>query len=602
MAQTGQVVFSSDPLVGHKQLYNNGADTHFSVHIISGAFPTTRYKIKSVVARFTLRNATWATIEIWAHSVHLGSFGEAGANGERTCGLTTGFDYKTLSQVDFYGGSDGSQLASGSTVTVTVTWELTDVPTTVTVTPKADVGAAVTATLNAAVSSYRHKLIYQLGNKTATAELASGVKTHTLTIPMDWCEAIPDALSGGARVKVETYEGNRFIGARTAPFTVSVPASVTPTVTGFTIDPTEQKLGLTLQGISGLLMKATAVGAYGSTIKTIRFTADGRSISGTPATFTKIQSSGAVPCSLLVTDSRGRKASDTKTFTVTAYQPPELTEIKQERCAADGTADRRGNRMRWKVQTVWTQLTGNALTLVIERQNGANWERLYSGEPKTDWQLPTQVFDTTKPYTIRYTLADSVTTAQPLTVRLPAGYTYLLTDPARQALGFGTYPQHEKSFEVEENTAFYTHGKEIAAWMGTKSEKTHSHSVATQSAAGMMSAADKTKLDSLSVNSLQNLTSQVTQNTACRKLTVTRFGKVVTLSIQSQQKSWASGQTIITLPNAAKPAGELDIPFVMGAAGQGIFRIRTDGVCVCAAVSTNESKSIMTTITYLAAN
>lgn len=141
MATQGTVVYSSDVVVGNQSIVTNGAYTNFDMHIISGSWPSQKYKIVSAVIGCTLRNARWDTITVKTGDITLGAFSAAGTDGARTQPLVTSYAYSNLSNITLYGGGVGTQISSGSYVTVAIVWELSEVVSTVSLSsPSVDAG------------------------------------------------------------------------------------------------------------------------------------------------------------------------------------------------------------------------------------------------------------------------------------------------------------------------------------------------------------------------------------------------------------------------------------------------------------------------------
>ena len=101
------VILTSGVVVGNQSLVTNGAYTSYDL-TKSGSFPAAGYRVASATLTCTLRNAVWDTITVKAaDGTTLGSFGAVGTNGERTCALTTGYDYASLTHVTLYGVCSG---------------------------------------------------------------------------------------------------------------------------------------------------------------------------------------------------------------------------------------------------------------------------------------------------------------------------------------------------------------------------------------------------------------------------------------------------------------------------------------------------------------
>ena len=180
------------------------------------------------------------------------------------------------------------------------------------------IGSPLAITINRASSSFTHTLRWAWGNRSGT--IASGLTTSaSWTIPMDFCNEIPNNVSGNGIIFVDTYSGSKNIGTQSKQFTANVPDSVIPTLSSISVVEEHAtakglNLGATtfIQIISSI--KATingAAGTYGSTIKSTLIEIEGKGISSSsnPASFTDLNFNGAVKLKATVTDSRGRKSA-----------------------------------------------------------------------------------------------------------------------------------------------------------------------------------------------------------------------------------------------------------------------------------------------------
>ena len=165
-----------------------------------------------------------------------------------------------------------------------------------------------------------YKATFTLGSYSGSA--TSTTKELTYAIPISWCNAVPNATTGKANVVCQVLYGGQVYSSISTTITVSVPASVVPTVSSITLadktgTPVPSAWNMFVQHQSGVRVSAiTTAGAYSSTIKTIKLqvgtqsTSKDYSASALPQIDT-ITQSGSLTCTVTVTDSRGRTASKT---------------------------------------------------------------------------------------------------------------------------------------------------------------------------------------------------------------------------------------------------------------------------------------------------
>lgn len=91
-------------------------------------------------------------------------------------------------------------------------------------------GSAGTITISRASSSFTHTLTYSFGNTSGTIITKTTATSVKWTPPLSLASQIPNATSGTCTITCTTYNGNTNIGSKTCTLTVSVPASVKPTI------------------------------------------------------------------------------------------------------------------------------------------------------------------------------------------------------------------------------------------------------------------------------------------------------------------------------------------------------------------------------------
>jgi hypothetical protein len=230
--------------------------------------------------------------------------------------------------------------------------------------------------INASGSAYTHNVLWYVPDENGIAlpgyvsqDLSAGDLSSVLTVPANWCEEFPNGITGTAYVRLETYNGASLIGDNTYSFTVTVPASVVPTIASVTA-------ALVANGVPEAITKYvqshskttiainTAAGVYGSTIASYLITGGGFSAATASATLGPLPTAGSITFSGKVTDSRGRTATKTVTITVQAYTKPTLLNQAIYRCLSNGTADSAGTYARLYAKNVFSSIDGqNSVTL-----------------------------------------------------------------------------------------------------------------------------------------------------------------------------------------------------------------------------------------------
>ena len=209
-------------------------------------------------------------------------------------------------------------------------------------------GSSATLNISAYNSAYSHKVTWTFGAHTATQTVAASTTSASYTIPLSWLDAIPSATSSSASVTLETLDaGGNSLGSASYGFTVTVPSSVVPTISSITASPVNSNSviagwGTYVYGKSqAKLAISGATGAYGSTIKSYSITTEPSigSASASSLTTSTIYKTGTITVTAKVTDSRGRSATKSTTFSVYSYGNPYFSSIESYRCNSAGTQD-----------------------------------------------------------------------------------------------------------------------------------------------------------------------------------------------------------------------------------------------------------------------
>jgi uncharacterized protein YaiE (UPF0345 family) len=305
-------------------------------------------------------------------------------------------------------------------------------------------------------SSFTHTVVFSFGSYSKTT---TGVGTSTsYAIPQSWLNAIPNATSGTAKVTVTTYSGSTKIGAAVSKnFTLTVPSTVVPTISGVTIAETESGINAQFGGFVQSKSKAkvtiTAAGAYSSTIKAYKTVIDGKTYTGSAPTTGILGTAGNRTATITVTDSRGRTASTTRTIAVIAYTAPKITTFTALRANGLGTADDNGTmalaRIKFSIAAVNNK---NSKSYLVEyRQKGTDaWTQAASGSVYSyDSNMLLNInLNTDTSYDLRLSLTDFFSTTTAFT-EVATAFTLIDFNASGKGLAFGKVSEVEEGLEVD---------------------------------------------------------------------------------------------------------------------------------------------------------
>ena len=373
------------------------------------------------------------------------------ADGTKTCAFsaTAGINV-TLSDV-YYGNVTAS--GSGTFDTIARASTISSVTSSVAINGT----NAVTVNITRASSSFTHTVVFSFGSYSKTT---TDVGTSTsYAIPTSWINAMPSSTTGTAKVTVTTYSGSSKIGSAVSKsFTLTVPATVVPTISGVTIAEAEAGLaaqfGAYVQGKSKLSVKITAAGVYSSTIKSYKTTIQGANFTAASFTSGVLNKSGTSTITITVTDSRGRTASTTRSLTVVAYAAPKIVSFQGYRCLADGTENYEGTyisaQINFSISPVGNKNTA-AYTLEYKLQTASTWTNLTSGSV---YALNSAIVSASGPFgvdnsfDIRLSVTDYFGTVRS-TFEIPTAFTLIDFNKSGRGIAFGKVSELSEGVEID---------------------------------------------------------------------------------------------------------------------------------------------------------
>lgn len=435
----------------------------------------------------------------------------------------------------------GTASASGSLTLTTIARE-----STLTVSGTKTLGNQVTLNVTRASGSYSHTITAKCGSSSSVPIVTKSTNlAPTFTLLTDWASQNTTGTSVSVTFTITTYKSDTKIGSsKTTTITASIPTSVKPTVTNIVIEPgdTASESHLTnyngyVKGKSKLKITVTGEKSYSSNLTIFNITCDGKSYTGSPAS-TGGTTSTPITTSVLttvgttnvakstVTDARGRTSVNVSSsaFTVLDYNTPAIT-LALHRSDENGNEEMAGSYCRAEWDDTISSLNGfNSSTITL-------WKKISSSDTYEQITLTSEdlsnkkkIFpaDDDKTYDIKVIITDdfmSVSAISSLSTgvvpihfhktgngmglghmavgsdRLDIGWnTYIkdvdhtLTKEEMTESG-GLYPKLGISWSEGDPRRLYT----VLDKLTDKADKTN----ATTSAAGLMSAADKTKLNAV---------------------------------------------------------------------------------------------------------
>lgn len=334
--------------------------------------------------------------------------------------------------------------------------------------PNVAMGSATTIAISRASSSFTHTLTYAFGSATGTIATKTTSTSVSWTPPLTLASQIPKAVTGTCTITCTTYNGSTSIGSKTCTLTLTVPASVKPTITSLTaarVDgavpstwgiyvQTKSKATLTING---------AAGSYGSTISSYSITGGGYTSTASSFTTGFLNTSGTITFTATVTDSRGRvSAAATVSISVVAYSPPSFASYLSQRCLSNGTVNEDGTYIRSLVSYSYASCSSkNTITRATYYKKASDTAWTNAGaafSSGTAFTFGGGKISTETSYDIKYTLTDAFTT---IAIQDIVSTAAVVMDFKKGGKGVavGKVSEVDNAFEVAEDWDVRVYGK-----------------------------------------------------------------------------------------------------------------------------------------------
>lgn len=342
------------------------------------------------------------------------------------------------------------------------------------------IGSPLAITINRASTSFTHTLRWAWGSRSGT--IASGLTTSaSWTIPMDFCNELPNNVSGNGTIYVDTYSGSTKIGTQSKQFTANVPSSVIPSFTGITLDDQNATAKALITGNTFVQImsdiKVTfngASGIYNSTINGFRAEVLNKDIilTSNGGTLGPMNFNGTATIRASVTDSRGR-VSATKDVTITLleyYAPAISIQVLRTRENPNTLQVLRTIKV---APLTFNNVNKNSTKLVFEvaplgstsfvtdtGSAGGEWTTIFTLTNSGANLAGT--YDSTSSWTVRAKLSDKFTSSNPTIASTNVGTEKVINACDKDGrFGVGKIPELGPAGSVDAAGNIYAGGKQI---------------------------------------------------------------------------------------------------------------------------------------------
>lgn len=333
-----------------------------------------------------------------------------------------------------------------------------------------NLNSASTITITRASSSFTHTLTYSFGSTTGTIVSKTTSTSVSWTPALTLANQIPNAVSGTCTITCDTYNGSTKIGSKTCTLTLTVPASVKPTMTSVTATRVDGDVPAAWAIYVQNKSKATvtingAAGAYGSTISSYSISGGGYSSTASSFTTGLLVASGTITFTAKVTDSRGR-VSDAKTvsISVVAYSAPSFSSYISQRATSAGVINDDGTYIRGLISFSYATCSSkNTITCATyyKKSSATSWTNANkSFSSGTAFTFGGGAISTESSYDVKYTITDAFTT---ITIIDMVSTASVLMDfkAGGKGIAIGKVSEKDKTLEIADSWELEVHGKKL---------------------------------------------------------------------------------------------------------------------------------------------
>ena len=300
-----------------------------------------------------------------------------------------------------------------------------------------EMGKGVTINMPRASSSFTHKVYYDFAGYRKTLSTNAGTSLGFTPAISEFAPKIPSATKNGGTITCETFNGSTKIGSKTVNLSLTVPASVVPTLN--TITTTENNPNVTsklgsldgfVQGNSKIRFNVGNTIAYGSAITEFKFEIGGKTFTNGGYLWdldlnNQNVGSGSLTCKITIKDKRGRTASKNVSVKIFSYSPPKISSLSAQRVDNSDTVKVVRNCSYSSILQGTTERNPINVKTEYKINKDSTWtvgKSEINTTPNNEFTLSS--FDVSMSYDVRVTISDQLNSNQ-LIINVSTAFTII---------------------------------------------------------------------------------------------------------------------------------------------------------------------------------
>lgn len=323
------------------------------------------------------------------------------------------------------------------------------------------IGNAITIPITKYSSSFTDTLTISVAGttiKTVSSITNNASVTFTSTELNNIYAKLPSATSGTFTFKLTTKSGSTTIGTSTKTVKGTISSTIKPSISSVSLVEGTSGLaaafGAYIQNKSKINGTVNATAGSGSSIESYKITINGATYTSRTFTTGILKTSGSNSYSVTVTDKRGRTASTSGTFTVTAYTVPTITNFSVVRSNSNGTLNAEGSYAKINATATISSLNSKntkSFVLQYKLKSATTWTNLETYTAGYTYTIANKIvpnINVDNPYDFRVVATDYFGTVNSKIIALSTAYTILDIKSNGKGIAFGKVSTTDNVLDV----------------------------------------------------------------------------------------------------------------------------------------------------------
>lgn len=346
------------------------------------------------------------------------------------------------------------------------------------------IGNAITIPIIKYSSSFTDTLEISVGGtvvKTVSSIANNASVSFTTTELNNIYAKLPTATSGTFTFKLTTKSGSTTVGTSTKTAKGTIPSTIKPTISSVSLvegtSGLATQFGAYIQNKSTISGTVNATAGTGSSIESYKIVINGATYTSRTFKTGVLKTSGSNSYSVTVTDKRGRTASTSGTFTVTAYTSPTISSFSVVRSNANGTENDEGAYAKINASATISSLNSKntkSFVLQYKLKSATTWTNIETYTAGYTYTVTNKIIsniNVDNPYDFRIVATDYFGAVNSKVIALSTAYTILDIKANGKGIAFGKVATKDNVFDNGFNETYLSDNTYLGGQENNDTEK-----------------------------------------------------------------------------------------------------------------------------------